>query len=448
MEEFLNKKPENRKLAKEIQIQKYNLYEEERQKNIKKCIQRRQELVKDNKTRNKMGNKIFIGSKKNLNISNDNLNSEYKYKIKKYKKNYLSNDNGILFENNTYIMNHYEGFNASMKKDDLDKITCLNNEKFRIEKNKENSELFLKNVLKSEIKNENQIRKVKQKINRKEEKINEFLNDRKENIKFLENERYKDFKDREEKQKLYNKIMLNFGRKINMTDRKYSILNTEFKKSFAKNKNKNEELKEQISNYEKRNEDYKKRLSQIFDLTEIDKKKVTLPKAYENKPPDERQKKLLEIEDRYEMDIIKRENVFLNRLNIMQNKINDFIDKKEKKDSRIKQSIEKRDKMREEKKILHDIRMEEIKQKLLNTKIRLEKKRLKKLENIEQNNLKNYAIKQEKLKLYEERKKINQLTKEEKEAVKLKLQKIIKKQNNNDKIKDDEKFINKILYNN
>ena len=239
--------------------------------------------------------------------------------------------------------------------------------------------------------------------------------------------------------------MLNFGRKINMTDRKYSILNTEFKKSFAKNKN--EELKEQISNYEKRNEDYKKRLSQIFDLTEIDKKKVTLPKAYENKPPDERQKKLLEIEDRYEMDIIKRENVFLNRLNIMQNKINDFIDKKERKDSRIKQSIEKRDKMREEKKILHDIRMEEIKQKLLNTKIRLEKKRLKKLENIEQNNLKNYAIKQEKLKLYEERKKINQLTKEEKEAVKLKLQKIIKKQNNNDKIKDDDKFINKILYN-
>ena len=414
MEEFLNKKPQNRKLSKESQIQKYNLYEEERQKNIKKCIERRKELVKDNKTRNK----IFIGSKKNLNISNDNLNSEYKYKIKKYKKNYLSNDNGILFDNNTYIMNHYEGFNASMKKDDLDKITCLNNEKFRIEKNKENSELFLKNVLKSEIKNENQIRKVKQKINRKEEKI-----------------------------KLYNKIMLNFGRKINMTDRKYSILNTEFKKSFAKNKNKNEELKEQISNYEKRNEDYKKRLSQIFDLTEIDKKKVTLPKAYENKPPDERQKKLLEIEDRYEMDIIKRENVFLNHLNIMQNKINDFIDKKEKKDSRIKQSIEKRDKMREEKKILHDIRMEEIKQKLLNTKIRLEKKRLKKLENIEQNNLKNYAIKQEKLKLYEERKKINQLTKEEKEAVKLKLQKIIKKQNNNDKIKDDDKFINKILYN-
>ena len=91
--------------------------------------------------------------------------------------------------------------------------------------------------------------------------------------------------------------------------------------------------------------------------------------------------------------------------------------------------------------------MDEIKQKLLNTQKRYEKKRLQKLEKVEQKNLKDYAIKQEKLKLYQERKKINQLTKEEKEAVKLKLQKIIKKQNNIDKIKDDDKFINKILYN-
>ena len=147
------------------------------------------------------------------------------------------------------------------------------------------------------------------------------------------------------------------------------------------------------------------------------------------------------------MNIIKRESVFLNRLSIMQNRINEYIDKKERKDSRIRQSIEKRDKMREEKKILQDLRMDEIKQKLLNTQKRYEKKRLQKLEKVEQKNLKDYAIKQEKLKLYQERKKINQLTKEEKEAVKLKLQKIIKKQNNIDKIKDDDKFINKILYN-
>ena len=345
-------------------------------------------------------------------------------------------------------MNHYEGINSSVKKDELDKVTSLNLEKYRIERNKENSEQFLANFLKSEIIKENQIRKVKEKINKKEEKINEFIHDRKENIKFLENERYKDFKDRNEKQKLYDKIMLNFGHKIHMSDRKINSINLESQHWKLNNmeKNKTEELKEQISNYEKRNEDYKKKISQIFDLNETDKIKVTLPKAYDNKPPDERQKKILEIEDKYEMEIIKRENVFLNRLNIMQNKINDYMEKKEQKDNRIKQSIEKRDKIREEKRILHDIRMDEIKQKLLNRKIRLENKRLKKLENLEQKDLKNYAIKKEKLKLYEERKKVNQQTSEGKEAVKLKLQKLIRRQNNNDRIKDDEKFINKLLY--
>ena len=128
--------------------------------------------------------------------------------------------------------------------------------------------------------------------------------------------------------------MLNFGHKIHMSERKINSisLDSQHRKLNYREKNKTEELKEQISNYEKRNEDYKKRISQIFDINENDKIKVTLPKAYDNKPPDERQKKIIEIEDKFEMDIIKRENVFLNRLNIMQNKINDYMEKKEKKD--------------------------------------------------------------------------------------------------------------------
>ena len=340
---------------------------------------------------------------------------------------------------NTYIMKHCERINASIKKEQLNDITCLKNEKQRIEKNLENNEQFLKNVLKSEIIKENNIRKVQEKINKKEEKINEFINDRKESIKYLENERYKDLKDKDERSKIYNKMMKNFGQQLNMTNINNKNINII---------NKNEELKEQISNYEKRNAQYKKKISQIFDINSSNKIKLYLPKGYENKSSDERQKKMMEIEDKYEMNIIKRENVFLNRLNIMQNKINDYMEKKEKKDNRIKQSIEKRDKLREEKKILNDIRMDEIKEKLENTKFKLEKTRLKKLENLEQKQLKNYAIKQEKIKLYEEMKKIIQKTTEEKNAAKLKLQKIIRRQNNSDKIQDNDKFINNILYNN
>ena len=384
---------------------------------------------------------MLLKDKNKLNISNDNLNNSNntEKKIKRYKKKSLVDNNGILLTDNTYIMKHCERINASIKKEQLNDITCLKNEKQRIEKNLENNEQFLKNVLKSEIIKENNIRKVQEKINKKEEKINEFINDRKESIKYLENERYKDLKDKDERSKIYNKMMKNFGQQLNMTNINNKNINSI---------NKNEELKEQISNYEKRNAQYKKKISQIFDINSSNKIKLYLPKGYENKSSDGRQKKMMEIEDKYEMNIIKRENVFLNRLNIMQNKINDYMEKKEKKDNRIKQSIEKRDKLREEKKILNDIRMDEIKEKLENTKFKLEKTRLKKLENLEQKQLKNYAIKKEKIKLYEEMKKIIQKTTEEKNAAKLKLQKIIRRQNNSDKIQDNDKFINNILYNN
>ena len=381
--------------------------------------------------------KIFQKEIKKMNISDDNLNTSNEIKHKKFKKNSLIDYNGILFTENNYIKKNCEGKNSSISKDELNNVTCLNKEKSILEKKMEENDFFLKNIIKSEIMKENHLRQIKQKLNKKEEKINEFIQDKREGIKFLENERYKDFRDKEEKKKLYDKMMKNIGLQINITDKSYHINN------LAK-KEKDEELKEQINNYEKKNELYKKKITQIFDN---DKIKISLPKGYENKTSDERQRKLIEIEDKHEMDIIKRENVFLNRFNIMQNKINDYMEKKEKKNNRIKQSLEKRDKIREEKKELQDLRMDEIKEKLQNNKIKFEKKRLKKIESLEQKNLKDYAIKQERLKIYEERKKISLKSSEEKELMLLHLKKIIRRQNNNDKIKDDEKSINRILYN-
>ena len=381
--------------------------------------------------------KIFQKEIKKMNISDDNLNTSNEIKHKKFKKNSLIDYNGILFTENNYIKKNCEGKNSSISKDELNNVTCLNKEKSILEKKMEENDFFLKNIIKSEIMKENHLRQIKQKLNKKEEKINEFIQDKREGIKFLENERYKDFRDKEEKKKLYDKMMKNIGLQINITDKSYHINN------LAK-KEKDEELKGQINNYEKKNELYKKKITQIFDN---DKIKISLPKGYENKTSDERQRKLIEIEDKHEMDIIKRENVFLNRFNIMQNKINDYMEKKEKKNNRIKQSLEKRDKIREEKKELQDLRMDEIKEKLQNNKFKFEKKRLKKIESLEQKNLKDYAIKQERLKIYEERKKISLKSSEEKELMLLHLKKIIRRQNNNDKIKDDEKSINRILYN-
>ena len=123
--------------------------------------------------------------------------------------------------------------------------------------------------------------------------------------------------------------MINFGHRINLSN----IINKGNNGKIKPNsKDKAEELKEQIDNYEKKNDKYKKRISEIFDLDESNKIRTSLPKINESKVPDERQKKLMELEDRFEMDLIKRENVFLNHLNIMQNKINDYMEKQEKKD--------------------------------------------------------------------------------------------------------------------
>ena len=239
--EFLNKKPENKKLKKDNQNKNYNLYEQERQNNINKCLTKYRELkgnknLKENKS--SIHKKIFNKELKKMNISDDESTGENEVKPKKYKKKPLINNSGVIYTDNNYIFKHYEGINTSVKKEELDSVTCLNNEKNILEKKMEEHDCFLKNVLKSEIMKENKLRKIQQKINKKEDKINEFIQDKKEGIKFLENERYKDLKDREDKKKLYDKMMKNFGLQINISCKNYN--NNLIKKV------KNEELKEQI----------------------------------------------------------------------------------------------------------------------------------------------------------------------------------------------------------
>ena len=53
--EFLNKKPENKKLKIENQKQNYNLYEQERQNNINKCLEKYRELKGNKNIKEKIG---------------------------------------------------------------------------------------------------------------------------------------------------------------------------------------------------------------------------------------------------------------------------------------------------------------------------------------------------------------------------------------------------------
>ena len=65
-----------------------------------------------------------------------------------------------------------------------------------------------------------------------------------------------------------------------------------------------------------------------------------------------------------------------------------------------------------------------------------EEKRNKLIKDIEKNELKNYAIKEEKKKLLEERRRMNKLNEEEREEMKIKIQNII---NDEKTYKEDEK---------
>ena len=68
------------------------------------------------------------------------------------------------------------------------------------------------------------------------------------------------------------------------------------------------------------------------------------------------------------------------------------------------------------------------------------------MENLEKKDLKDFAIKQEKIRMYEERKKMNQQNYEEREAMKAKLKEILKDKKDINNI-DNENFISSIINN-
>jgi hypothetical protein len=86
----------------------------------------------------------------------------------------------------------------------------------------------------------------------------------------------------------------------------------------------------------------------------------------------------------------------------------------------------KEEKKREEKLMLNNLKFEEVRNNVKKNQEKLEEKRNLKLKSLEKKDLKDFAIRQEKIKMYEERKKINQQNYEEKEMMKAKLIEVLK----------------------
>ena len=348
---------------------------------------------------------------------------------------------------NSYIMSNRDGSKTLITKDDLNKITCLQKEKSKLEKKTEQKEEYLMRFLKGEIMKEKKRQKVKYKINEKEKKINKFLKDRNDGIKLIENGRFQDNQDIYERQKLYEKIMSNYDKKVYMTKKQQ----TEQNKNKNLNEEKLEELKEQIKDYERKNVEYKQKISNLFDLKEkqeIEEKKMKeiKEKKYDNSANNQNigVRKIINLEEKLELERFRRENALMTNINLFQNKINNILEKKEEKEKKIKKAIQEAEKKREEKRMLQSIHYEEVRNNVKKNQQKLEDERNIKLQNLEKKDLKDFAIKQEKIKMYEERKKMNQQSYEEREAMREKLKELLKEPIN---IENDETIINKIINN-
>ena len=143
------------------------------------------------------------------------------------------------------MLNNRDGSKTLITREDLDKITCLQDEKEKLGKKTEEKEEHLVRFLKNELNREKKLQNLKKKINEKEKKISKFLQNKNEGIKLIENGRYQDNQDVYERQKLYEKISSNYEKKIYMTKKQQQEQN----KGSNINNEKLEEFKEKIDEY-------------------------------------------------------------------------------------------------------------------------------------------------------------------------------------------------------
>ena len=460
-QEFLINNPELKKMGKEIQNQRFKFFNEERQNNINRCIEQRRELImltKKNKG-NKYKNKDKLGSLSDNDISVTEINNTTKSKNLSQTKSLLNSqtfkisnykvinekDKKIYMTENSYIMKDKNGHNAQLTKEELDQITCLKNEKNILDKKNEQKEEAMLKYLKSEIIREKKILSMKNKINRKQKKLSNFLKERDEGIKLIENERYHDQMDIYKRQQIYEKMLSNYDKKIYTTKKQQQ----EQTRSKTLNPEKISELNEQIKDYERKNKAYKRKIENIFDLKEkqeIEDKKIISEKKFNIHRPDLGIRKLADLEKKLELERFRRENALINNVNKFQNKINEILVKKEEKEKNILKTKESEEKKREEKLMLNNLKFEEVRNNVKRNQEKLEEKRNLKLKSLEKKDLKDFAIRQEKIKMYEERKKINQINYENREMLKNKLKNMIN-ENDIQSMENEENIINKLLYN-
>ena len=370
------------------------------------------------------------------------------------KKPKMPPEKKILVTASSYILSDSRGKKSEITKDALFQLPCLQTEKKKLDKKIEDKDDHFMRYLKVQLNNAKKLKKTKAKIELKDHNLENFLKIKNIGKKIMDNERYQDQQDINERKKIFEKMSADFDEKLylhkqQLKEKSNIDLNTD-KKALKQSKSKIEELKEQIKEYDKKKLEYQQKITDLFELKDskemrkkinervhrekekIENKKDEMPKAKLM------EKKINDMEEKLEIEKYKRERALLNNMNFFQNKINKYIEENEKKENNIKKAILLVEKEKEEKNNKRAEHLNKVKENLKKNEEVREEKRQDILDKIEIRNLKDYAIKQEKNKMIEERKKINANNRQEREQMKLRIQEIIDGDNAYDKkVKND-----------
>ena len=470
MKEFVEQNPDLKKQKKEIQTQRYELYNQERLANIERCKSKRNEIILHSKKIIPKLREEELDDEENYDDFNMN-----KYRIKNSDDNYVirkvysgkkreneifeTNKNKILVTDASYIMRDSTGKKAEIKKDEIDSYQCLIDERRKLLEKSQKKDDQLMRYLKAELERERKIKLFKKKQNENDKNLKKFNRLKKKEMKIMENDRYKDSQNIYERQKLIQKYFSQNDLENNAKtlNRSYNSLNKSDGKNIdnvdnnnnknllkEKSKSRMETLKKQIQDYEKKSEEYKQKIANMFELKDEKEikqliKRKNYPKSKDIKSTELIKQKMNRLGERFEIEKYRRETAIMKSMDNFQNKINRFMLYNEKKEERFKKAMLKNEEEREKKIDKRNIILDRIKENKIKNEKNNEMKRKKLIEDIEKNELKNYAIKEEKKKLYEERKKMNKLNEEEREEMKIKIKNIINNEqnfNNNEKTED------------
>jgi len=482
--EYIKENPEFKKFSKELQKQRYELYDQQRQSNIERCKLKRIEIIANSKKIKQPVKKYNIyGEEEDEDDEEIRLDLDYKLKLNQRAMrnsesyNYLrrinhSNDSAkrkkspprkkILVTASSYIMNDSKGMKKTeIAKKDLDNFVCLKEEKKKLDKKAETKDDHFMRYLKVQLNNAKKIKETKDKIESKDKNIENFLKIKGKGKKIIDNERYQDKQDINERKKIYEKMSADFDQKLfllkKQQEEKDKLDKSTDKIAIKNNKNKIKELDEQIKEYEKKNLKYQQKINDLFELKDpdemkkkinerVDRKKEKVENKKETIPNTVLMKKKFDdMEEKLEIEKYKREKALMNNMNKFQEKINKYLKDNEERKNKFKQTMNDLDKERKEKNNKKEEHLKRISENLKNNEKEREERRQKILNKIEANNLKDFAIKQEKDKMIAERKKIIANSRFDREKMKLRIQEIIDGENSyNQQVKND-KLLNKLF---